>query len=165
MATNNIRIVDPSGHNAIPTRTYQTEANTTVINAGEPVMLKTIGTAVYAAALTDAKPVIGTDYFIGIAAKASTQTTSADGEVEVYMPLPGMVYRGKAKSSAAADTEAEIKALAQKRVVFDLTSSVYTVDTAAADGATNGVMLTGTGDYSVSEVDFIVSSRATNLAF
>lgn len=165
MATNNVRIVDPAGLNALPTRVYQAEANTTVINPGEPVMLKTIGTAVYAAALTDAKPVIGTDYFIGIAAKTSTQTASADGEVEVYLPLPGLVYRAKAKSSTAADTEAEIKALANKRVVFDLTSSTYTIDTAAADGATNGVMLTGTGDALNSEVDFMVSTRATNISF
>jgi len=165
MATNNVRIVDPAGFNAIPTRVYQTEANTTAINPGEPVMLKTIGTSVYAAALTDAKPIIGTDYFIGIAAKTSTHTASADGEVEVFLPLPGFTYRAKAKSSAAVDTEAEIKALANKRVVFDLTSGIYTVDTSPGDGATNGLMLTGTGDHLNSEVDFIISSRATNLAF
>lgn len=165
MARGDIKIVDAGGHNVVPTRQYQTEAASTAILAGEPVMLKTIGTAVYAAALTDAKPVIGTDYFIGIAANDSTHTASANGVVDVYLPLPGVVYRGKAKSSAAADTAAEILALAQKRSIFDLTSSSYTLDTAAADGATNGLIYTGTGNVATREVDFTVSLRATNLGF
>lgn len=165
MAKNDIKIIDSAGHNVVPSRQYQTEAAATAIYAGEPVMLKTIGTAVYAAALTDAKPVIGTDYFIGIASSDSTHTASANGVVDVYIPLPGVVYRGKAKSSAAADTAAEILALAQKRSIFDLTSTSYTLDTAAADGATNGLIYTGTGNPSTREVDFVVSLRATNLGF
>lgn len=165
MATNDFRIVDVGGHNTLPTVVLQTEANTTAINAGEPVMLKTIGTAVYGAVMTDAKPVIGTDWWAGLAAKAGTHTTAVAGVVEVYLPLPGMIYRGRAKSAAAADTAAEILALAWKRSVIDLTTGVYTADTAAADGSTNGLIYTGTGDPLNSEVDFIVSIRATQLGF
>jgi len=165
MARHNVKIVDQAGHNVVPTRRYQTDAGTTAIVAGEPVMLTTIGTSVYAAALTDGKPVIGTDVFCGIAASDSTHTASADGVVDVFLPLPGVVYRAAAKSAAAADSDAEILALANKRVPFDLTSSVYTVDTAAADGATNGLILTGTGNSSTSEVDFMVSLQATHLAY
>lgn len=164
MAANDVTFKDKATAQNMPTRTFQTAANSTAILPGEPVMLTTIGSSQYAAALTDAKPVIGTDYFIGIAQSASTHTASADGTVVVYVPVPGIVYRAKAKSAAAADTQTEIDALNNKRVVFDLTSSSYTVDTAAADGATNGIMIVG-GDPNGSFIDFIVSTRATNLAF
>ena len=165
MSRNDIRIVSP-GPGSIPTLTYQvTSGAAASIKAGEPVLLTTIGTSVYAELADDGDPTIGTDFWVGIAAKDSTDTVAAAGEVEVWMPLPGVVYRAKAKSSTAADTAAEILALAQKRVPIDLTSSVFTVDTAAADGATNGLILTGTGDASRNEVDFMISIRATNLGF
>lgn len=165
MARGDIKIVDAGGHNVVPTRVYQTDAGTTAILAGEPVILTTIGTSVYAAACTDTLPIIGTDVIAGIAAGDSTHTASVDGTVEVYLPLPGIVYRGKAKSAAAADTDAEILALANKRSVFDLTSSSYTLDTAAADGATKGLIYTGTGNSATSEVDFMFTIRTTNIGF
>lgn len=165
MALGDIKIVDAGGHNVVPTRVYQTVAGGTAIKAGEPVVLTTIGTSVYASPAADADPTIGTDYLAGIAAGASTHTASANGTVEVYLPLPGVIYRGKAKSAAAANTDAEILALANKRGIFDLTSSVYTLDTAAADGSTNGLIYTGTGNAGTSEVDFMISVRATNLGF
>lgn len=165
MALGDIKIVDAAGHNVVPTRVYQTASGSTAIKAGEPVVLTTIGSSVYASAAADADPTIGTDYLAGIAAGASTHTASAAGTVEVYMPLPGVIYRGKAKSAAAANTDAEILALANKRTVFDLTTGVYTLDTAAADGAGNGLIYTGTGNAATSEVDFVISIRTTNLGF
>lgn len=165
MARGDIKIVDSAGHNVVPSRTYQVEAAATAIYAGEPVVMATIGTSVYAVAAADADPTIGTDYLLGIAASDSTQTASANGTVSVFLPLPGVVYRGKAKSSTAADTAAEILALANKRGIFDLTTGSYTLDTGAADGATNGLIYTGTGDPSTNSVDFEISIRATNLGF
>jgi len=161
MSRNDIQIKDSAGHNVVPSRRFQTDAGSTAILAGEAVMLTTIGTSVYAALMTDGKPVVGTDVVAGIAAGDSTHTASVDGYVDVYMPLPGVVYRAKAKSAAAADTDAEILALANKRVVLDLTTGVFTVDTAAADGATNGVLLTGTGDAGTSSVDFMFCFTGT----
>lgn len=167
MSRNDIKIVDTAGYNVIPTRVYQVASGAAAsIKAGEPVVMTTIGTSVYASLAADADPTIGTDYLLGIAAGDSTDTASAAGTVEVYLPLPGVVYRAKAKSSTAADTDAEILALANKRTIFDLTSSVFTIDTAAADGATNGLILTGTGNSARNEVDFMISVRATgNLGF
>lgn len=166
MSRGDFEIIDNGGYNVVPTRVYQVASGAAAsIKAGEPVVLTTIGTSQYAVLASDAQPVIGTDYFAGFAAKDSTDTASAAGEVEVYRPLPGVVFRGKAKSAAAADTLSEIQALANKRVPWDLTSAAFTVDTAAADGSTNGLILTGTGDASLSKVDFSVSVRATNLGF
>lgn len=99
--------------------------------------------------------------FSGIAKDTSTETASAAGSVNVWMPLPGIVYSGFAKSAAAADTAAEIAALQGKRVVFDLTSSDWTVDTAASNAATNGVCIVG-GDYRVSVIYFVVSPQVTS---
>lgn len=162
MSINDIRIVDTAGLNVVPVRRYQVASGAAAsIKAGEPVVMTTIGTSQYAALAADADPTIGTDYLLGIAASTSTDTVAAAGTVDVYLPLPGIVYRGKAKSAAAADTDSEIAALANKRGIFDLTSSVWTLDTAAADGATNGLIYTGTGDSTKSEVDFMISVRAT----
>lgn len=167
MAKNDIKIIDQAGHNVIPTREYQvTSGTTSSIKAGEPVIMTTIGSSQYAKLAVDADPTIGTDYVLGIAASDSTETASAAGVVNVYLPLPGVVYRAKAKSAAAADTATEIAALANKRTIWDLTSGAWTIDTAAADGATNGLILTGTGNPTTSEVDFMISVRATgNLGF
>ncbi len=164
--TNAFWIEDCGGYSAVPTRTHQVASGAAAsIAEGTPVIMTTIGSSQYAKAAVDADPTIGTDYVLGIAAKASTDTAAAAGTVDVYVPLPGVVYRGKAKSSTAADTLAEIQALAYKRVIWDLTSDVWTVDTAAADGATNGIILTGTGDPSNNEVDFMISTRTTQIAF
>lgn len=94
--------------------------------------------------------------FTGFAKDASTETASAAGFVNVYLPLPGVEYRGAAKSAAAADTQAEIDALVGKRVVFDLTSTVWSVDTAASDATTNGLYISG-GNPNTSEINFLIS--------
>lgn len=94
--------------------------------------------------------------FTGFAKDASTETASAAGSVNVYLPIPGVEYRGAAKTSTAADTQAEIDALVGKRVVFDLTSTVWSVDTAATDATTNGLYITG-GSPIDSSIYFLIS--------
>lgn len=100
--------------------------------------------------------------FGGIAKRTSTDTASAAGTVDVWMPVPGLVYRGFAKSAAAADTQSEINVLMRKRVVFDLTTSDWTIDTAAADALVNCVVIVG-GIPSASEILFYYSPKGTIL--
>ena len=95
--------------------------------------------------------------FSGFAKGVSTDTASVAGAVEVYFPIPNIVYRGAAKTASTADTQAEIDALVGKRVVFDLTSTTWSVDAAAADATTNGVMIVG-GNPRTSELDFIITT-------
>lgn len=153
MAKNDITIIDQAGHNVVPTRRWQTEAAATAILAGEPVKLKASGSP-YVIPLADGEPVIATTTaVIGIAASASTHTASADGYVDVYIPLPGVIYKAKAKTASTADTQSEINALCGDNVVLDLTSSTYTVDAAAGDGATKGVRIVG-GDPNGSYIYF-----------
>lgn len=162
MALGNISIVDNGGLQTCPVRRYHTEAAATTINAGEPVKLKAAGSG-YVIPLADAEPVIGTTTaVVGIASTTSTHTASADGFVDVYVPREGVVYRAKAKTAADIDTAAELLAKTNDRVIFDLTSGVYTVDTGAADGATNGITIVG-GNITEGTVDFIIRGSGTLL--
>ena len=162
MAKGDVRIVR-SPYNTIPTMTLQTEANATDINAGEPVKWKSAGSP-YAIPLATLDLTIGTDtQFLGIAQSASTHTASADGVVEVYMPLPGVVYGMAATTAANVDTQAELDALVGDRVVMTLASSTYTLDEDAGDGATNAFYIVG-GDPTTQEMHFTVRLDATYLS-
>lgn len=100
--------------------------------------------------------------FGGIAKTTSTDTAAAAGVVDTWVPVPGLLYRGFAKSAAAADTQSEINVLMRKRVVFDLTSSDWTIDTAAADALVNCVVIVG-GLPQSSEILFMYSPKGTIL--
>ncbi len=142
MAFNDIKIHTTGGLGVVPTVVWQTEANATAILAGEPVKLKSAGSP-YVIPLADNEPTTSTTQVIGVAAKASTHTASADGTCEVYVCSPEMIWEAKATTSANADTTSELNALVGDRVLFDLISSTYTVDENAGDGATNGIQIVG----------------------
>lgn len=162
MARNDIKIISTGGIPSLPTYTWQTEAAATAILAGEPVKLKSAGSP-YVIPLATADLTLGTDgEFMGIAKSDSTQTASADGSVEVYIPMPGVIYEAKAKTGSTVDTQAEINAVCGDRVVFSLASSTYTVDVAVAgdDDAANAVLIIG-GDPIAKTVRFMID-RGTN---
>lgn len=94
--------------------------------------------------------------FSGLAKSVSTDTASAAGSVQLILPLPGLIYSGLPLTAGAADTQAEIDALNGKRVVWDLTSGDWTVDSAASDSATNGVVIVG-GRKEEDTLQFVVS--------
>lgn len=94
--------------------------------------------------------------FSGLSKSVSTDTASVAGVAEVYFPFPGLVYVAKPKTAGAANTQAEIDALAGKRTVFDLTTGDWTIDAAAVDGATNGLVIVG-GNLQDDVLYFVVS--------
>lgn len=100
--------------------------------------------------------------FTGLAKSTSTDTVAAAGSVNLWLPLPGYVYACKAKTSSTADTAAEVTALFGKRVVFDLTSSLWSVDAAAADALINCVTIIG-GDYKTTTLYFTYKNNGTML--
>lgn len=128
------------------------------IKAGEPTKS---GAAGIVAIMVDGDGTTS-QKFTGVARSDSTDTAAAAGEVYVFVPFPGLVYAAKAKSTTAADTLAEIDALMDKRVVFDLTAGAWTIDTAASNATTNGVVIVG-GEYQTSTIFFAVSPQVTNL--
>ena len=140
MSASNVKIKEGANFQIPATQRYQTEAAATAILFGEPVKLKSAGSQ-YVIPLADAEPVVGTTTFVaGIAASNSTQTASADGFVDVFKPINGVVYLAAAKSSAAVDTQTEYNALVNVPVLFDLTAGVYTVDTGAT-ASTSGLVI------------------------
>lgn len=102
--------------------------------------------------------------FTGIAKSDSDETASAAGTVDLWLPLPGLVYSADAKTSSTADTAAEVLALFGKRVVFDLTSDKWTVDAAATDAVANCVVIIG-GDYRSSELYFVYRPSGSMMDF
>jgi hypothetical protein len=144
MSKYDLRVVGPSF-----VKEYRVAAAATAINQGEPVnSLATLTSGAASVntvvALTDGKPLIGTDNFKGIAAKASSQTASVAGRVLVNSVYPQVTeIWGKAKSAAAIDTDAELLAILLDAVLFDLTSSLYTIDQAAASNAAGLTIVDG----------------------
>lgn len=158
MARGDVRIKDDMGR-PLPTIEWQTEAGATDIYAGEPVKLKTAGSP-YVIPLATGEPVIGTTtQVIGIAATDSTHTSSADGVVQVYATLPGVIYECAATTSTNADTASELNALVGDRVAFDLASSTYTVDENEGDAADHGLQIVG-GDPDRALIYFTIRPAA-----
>lgn len=162
MARNDIKLKDVAGLNVVPTLRCQTEAAATAILVGEPVKFKTLGSQ-YVIPLADADGVIGTmTPIVGIAASDSTQTASADGFVDVLLPIPGTIWEIKAKSAASADTQSEINALVNDRAIIDLTTGVYTLDATGTDVQTAPFTIVG-GNPDKSTLYFMVRTGATSM--
>ena len=155
MALGDIKIQNPLD-TVVAIKRIVASGGAATINSGEPTKQ---GTAGAVAIMVDGDGTTS-QVFTGIAKSVSTDTATAAGEVYTYLPLPGIIYSAKAKSAAAADTQAEIDALAFKRVVFDLTSSTWTVDTAAADATTNGLLIVG-GEFQTNTIFFIVRENVS----
>ena len=163
MAKFDISVIGISGG----ARPYRVAASATRFYAGEPINfagtytsgVATVNTVVV---MTDAKPVIGTDLMVGIAAKdaavdSAATVTAHTTQVEVPIPYITLI-RGKAKTTTNIDTDSELLGVLWDVVLFDLTSSVYTIDeTAAAD--TSGLTIVN-GDTAKQTLDVVVDARA-----
>lgn len=137
MALGDITVYDAGGVGTPTAERFAVTASATLIYPGEPVG-KALGAAVVAPLATN-KPVAGTDFMAGIASSTSTNTASADGVVDVLVLQKGITYLCAPLTAATWDTQTEYDALVGDRVLFDLTSSTYTIT--ATDGATNGLIV------------------------
>ena len=159
MSKGDIKIVEPKD---LSTRVFQVASGAlTSIKAGEPVVA-TAGTATVAA-MSDGKPVVGTDYLIGIASEDSTDTVAAAGTVQVYVLRGGEILSLKTKVASTSDTLSEIRALANDHLVMDLTSSAWTLDAAAGHVVSGGLIATGEGEPENSRMYVLVRSAATQV--
>lgn len=159
-------ISDAGGHNVVPTVRFQTDAGDGVMDPGMLLKLKANGSP-YVTPLVDGDHTIGTDTaIVGLAASTATHTSTADGYVDVYMPLPGVIYEGYATTAANVDTDSELNALLGDRVTIDVAGTTatddWTVDEDAGEAQTNAFQLVG-GDSSKQTLKFIIRSGATYL--
>ena len=165
MAGKRFTIVN-SPYNCIPTVEFQTDAAATIIEKGMLLMTTSDGSP-YATPCVTGDFTIGTDSnIVGLAADDSTHTTTADGVIHAYMPLPGIIYRAYATTSGNVDTAAKVLALLGDRVVITVSATTsagdWTVDEDATDGAASAFHLIA-GDYEKGTVDFIIRHAATYL--
>lgn len=134
------------------------------INAGEPTISAdaTAGSwtgAVKAPATGDPTTASG-HRFTGISKSDSSDTVATAGNVSVWIPFPNTIYRCKALVATNANTQALIDGLRYKRVTFNLTSAVWRIDTATADAATKGIVITG-GNYLTNDIYFTIATTVS----
>lgn len=143
-----------------PTKDWAIQAGTTVLTSGQPAILS--ATQPYVEAAPTASPVIGTHIFAGFSNGSSNQTASADGIVDLYVPLQYAVCLLPALNPANIATQSQYTALVGNYVLFDLTAGVYTVNESTATSASNGLMIV---DLDVSQfpgmVAFIIRQSVT----
>ena len=155
------KIVDVGGANAVPTVRFQTDAGDGVMDAGMLLKWKSNGSP-YVVPLVDGDHTIGTDTaIVGLAASTATHTADVDGYVDVYMPLPGVIYRGYA--TTAANVAATIVG---DRVGIDVSATTaagdWTVDENEGEAQTFAFCVVGV-DTENDTVDFVIRSGATYL--
>lgn len=157
MAKLDVQVVNPSGYAQAPTLPYRTDDRTTssaagVILPGEPVKKSNSNFGIQ---LATGDPEIGTDLMLGIAATTSTETSTVEGVVDLYQILPGLVFQCKATTVGNIDTDAELKAVLNNSVAFDLTASAYTVDEDETDDPDVHGLIIIDGDIIAGTLDFI----------
>lgn len=130
MAANNIRIISGGG----TVRQYDTEANVTVGQLAGDAMKGAAGTGTnYVAVCLTGDPEQETDFFIGVSKSDGTETTAADGVINVEHAIPGLtIMECLANTVGNVDTAAELLGIKFDQVTFDRSAAtaagVLTVD-------------------------------------
>ena len=160
MSRADISIKETGGRNSVPTdRWVVASGQTTLIDAGEPGKMSAATARNTSILLVDADLTIATDQpMTGIAAIDSTETSTASGYSDQYVPLPDIKWEIKAKTSTTADTQSEVDALIGTLYLIDLTSSVFTIDTAGT--AETAAFLCVGGDANRSTIHFRIRPDA-----
>lgn len=162
MSHGDISVVGASGGK----RPFRIAASATRYYAGEPMMrVPTYSSGAISVntitVITDAKPRVATDEFVGIAAldAPTLPTTLAAHTTNVTVPIPNTtILRGRAKVAANVDTDAELLLILGDVVDFDLTTGVYTIDDTAASNASALTIVNG--NIAKQTLDVTVDQRA-----
>lgn len=119
-------------------RIHKVASGTAASIASGDIVTKALGNA-FVVLPADNIPTVASDYVVGIAASASTETAAAAGYVEVVDDRPGMVYAISPTTAASWDTQSEYDALVGDRVRLAKTSGVWTINGTDASG--NGCVI------------------------
>lgn len=112
------------------------------INAGEPVS-KVLGSQ-YVIIMPNAKPVVADANTVGIAATTSTETSAADGSLQVIPIDPLQIWMITPQTAAtfgvgATPNQTTYNALVGARVVFQVTSATWKI--LSTDSSGNGLVI------------------------
>lgn len=158
MAANDIKILKSPG----PVREYHVSNRdaselTATIKPGEPVK----ESESYVTLLATADPEIGTDVFVGIAIKESTEVAATDGVVRVVSLLRDTVLRGKAHTADNINTAAKLLAFINNSVTFDYTDPNFTIHENETDDPNVHGLIILDGDIVKGTLDVLVNVLAT----
>lgn len=166
MAGKRIEIVQ-SPYNCIPTVRFQTAAAATIIEKGMLLKKTSHGSPYVTPLVTTDHQIEDETAIVGLASNDSTHDDSGnDGVIDVFMPLPGIVYRMEANTPSNINTIANVNTVLGDRVpiLISATTSAgnWTIDEDAGEGITNAFHLIG-GNPDDGTLDFIIRHGATYL--
>jgi len=147
-------------------RPFRVAASATRGYAGDPINnlgVRTSGASSVntVVVLTDGKPIVGTDQFIGVAVesmKVNSAGTVVAHSLSVAVPIPHCTrIRGKAETPASIATDAELLAILFDSTSFGLSGGVYTISETAA-GDSEGLMIVE-GNIVKGTLDVVVDAR------
>ena len=138
-----------------------TSSMTAQMNPGEPVKRYT-STDQYALPVATGEPAHGTDIFLGITTKVSTETSTVDGVVDLELVGPGTQLRGFATTVGKVDTSAKLLAIRLDFVTFDLTSLTgtngdFTIDEDEGDDSNVHALMIVGGDIDKGTLDVLTA--------
>lgn len=135
-----------------------TSSQTEVIQPGNPV---TQDAENYVEIVADGGPVNTSGLMVGIAQSVSTETSSADGVVDVAVVVPFVTrLRAKATTPANIDTSAKLLAILMDAICFDNTSNVITIDENEGDDPNVHGLVVVDGDINKGTLDVYVKPLA-----
>jgi len=137
---------------------WTTSSQTETIKPGEPV---TQDNSDYVEIVVNGGPVNSTGLFVGVAHNESTETSTAEGEVDVEMVVPFVtILRAKA-TTVANVTAANLKGYKQNAVTFTNSSNVITINEDEIDDPNEHSLVIVGGDISKGTIDVYVKPLAT----
>lgn len=143
MAANNIRVLK-GGKTVVRVRT---EANVTVgIREGDAIKFA-IGTGTnYAGVCLDGDPEQATDMFAGVSKTGGSETTAADGVIDVELVVTGSILECLANTPSNIATDANLLGVLLDHVAFDRSAATaagtLTVDeNEGTDADVHGLMI------------------------
>lgn len=161
MDANDLQIVAMPG----PTYTFlrddrDTSSESSTVEPGEAVKVGGAGRN-FAILILTGDPTIGLASgveLIGIVSKESTEVAAVDGEVECQTLIGNAsVIKGKATTVGSINTAAELLAIRNDHITFDVTTTVQTIDeTEGDDPNVHGLFVLG-GDIALGTLDVIVN--------
>jgi len=108
-----------------------TSSESVTFKPGEPISKDGSDSENYVSLIHEGEPVVGSSaIFIGICKKESTETSAANGTVEVTTVLGGItVLRGNANTATNVNTDAKWDALIGDSVTFNVTAvPIFTIN-------------------------------------
>lgn len=136
-----------------------TSTQTETIKPGKPV---TVDNANFVEIVVDGGPVNSTGLFVGIAHNESTETSSAEGSVDVELVVPmATILRANMTTPANVATAAALQGVIFDAVAFDNAANVITIDENEGDDPNeHGLVIVG-GDIIKGTLDFVVKPLAS----